>query len=214
MQQERALPRTIHRDVRVETRTGDAILPLMADLQRLRVQVFREWPYLYDGEETYETTYIRAYAKSPRAAIVAALDGPRCVGASTCLPMQDETANLQAPFLARGWDPARFFYFGESVLLPEYRGQGIGVAFFAQREAHARAVSDAAFACFCAVERPADHPARPLGAAGLEGFWRKRGYQMEPGLACTMRWKEVGQAEQTSHRLQFWIKPLREGARL
>ena len=198
--------------VRVETRTGEAILPLMADLQRLRVRVFREWPYLYDGEERYEAGYVRAYARSPRAAMVVALEGTRCVGASTCLPLADETANVQAPFLARGWAPTRFFYLGESVLLPEYRGQGIGVAFFAQREAHARAVSDADFACFCAVERPASHPARPPGEAGLEGFWRNRGYQPEPGLACTMRWKEVGQAEQTDHRLQFWIKPLRDGA--
>ena len=43
-------------------------------------------------------------------------------------------------FVARGIEVARLFYFGESVLLPEYRGQGVGHAFFDHREAQARGV--------------------------------------------------------------------------
>ena len=193
----------------METRSGAAMRAVLPELQRLRVQVFRAWPYLYDGQENAEAGYSDVYATSQAAAAVVALDGDRYVGASTCLPLQDETPNVTAPFLARGLDPARFFYFGESVLLPAYRGQGIGVQFFAGREAHARAASDAEFACFCAVERPADHPARPPGHRDLDGFWRHRGYAPLPGLACTMRWKEVGQDAEAPHTLRFWVKSLR-----
>ncbi len=42
---------------------------------------------------------------------------------------------------ANGYDPAEVFYLGESVLLSEYCGRGIGVRFFEQREAHARALA-------------------------------------------------------------------------
>lgn len=194
--------------LRTETLSGQALVPLLPALAWLRCAVFRDWPYLYDGDEAYERQYLETYARSPGAAVVFAFDGTEPVGASTCLPLTEETADIQAPFRERGWDPARFFYFGESVLLPRYRGRGVGVAFFAEREAHARRVSACDFACFCAVIRPDTHPARPPGAVPLDAFWRRRGYMPVPGLACTMRWREVGAAEETAQRLGFWIRSL------
>ncbi len=195
--------------IRVETLTGPALRPLLPALAELRRTVFRAWPYLYDGTASYETGYGRAYADSPRAALVVAFQGEQPVGAATCLPLEDEEENVKAPFLAHSIDPARVFYFGESVLLPSLRGQGIGVRFFEHREAHACAVSDADLACFCAVERAPDDARRPADFVPLDSFWRKRGYAPMPGLACTMRWREVGCAEDVAHRLDFWSKPLR-----
>ena len=194
--------------IRIEPYRGRALRPLLPALARLRAAVFREWPYLYDADPEYEAAYLRTYGESARAAVFVALDGGEPVGVATCLPLEDETENVTAPFRARGLDPARFFYFGESVLLPRYRGRGIGVRFFQAREEHARAVSDCDFACFCAVQRPADHPARPADAAPLDAFWRRRGYAFRPDLACAMRWKEVGQPDETEHTLAFWLRSL------
>lgn len=194
--------------LRFESVSGPAVLPHIPDLARLRIAVFRDWPYLYDGDEAYERSYLRIYAESPRAAVVLAFDGGDVVGASTCLPLADETANVQAPFIAAGIAVGRVFYFGESILLARYRGQGVGLRFFAEREAHARAVSACDYAAFCAVQRPADDPRRPAGAAPLNAFWRKRGYTPYPRLACEMRWREVGAAEEMPHRLTFWMKSL------
>lgn len=195
--------------VTIETRAGAALEPLLPDLATLRITVFREWPYLYDGDAAYEARYLRRYIDSPRAGVVVALSEGRAVGAATCIPLADETEAIRAPFLARGLDPARFFYFGESVLLRPWRGRGIGVAFFAGREAHARAVSDCDFACFCAVRRPADHPARPADYVPLDAFWRRRGYTPYPDLACRMAWKDIGESDESEKELSFWMKPLR-----
>ena len=107
--------------------TGAALLPYLPAVARLRVAVFHAWPYLYAGDADYEEKYLRAYADSPGAAVVLALDGDSVVGAATCQPMQEAQGPVPAAFRARGLDPARFCYFGESVLLPDYRGQGIGV---------------------------------------------------------------------------------------
>jgi len=188
---------------------GEAMRPHLPALARLRVAVFRDWPYLYDGELREETIYLSDLARSPRGGMAVAFDGAEPVGCSTCLPMADADDGVRAPFAAAGLDPARYFYFGESVLLPRYRGQGIGVAFFRQREDHARRCSDADFACFCAVERPADHPLRPADAVPLNAFWHRRGYTHHPDLACTMCWKQVDSADKVENRLSFWIKPLR-----
>jgi len=198
--------------IRVENLTGADLQPILPDLARLRTTVFRAWPYLYDGETDDEQKHLVRYAASPNAIIVVARDGDRAVGMSTALPMTAEGPAVREPFEARGWDAARFFYFGESVLLPEYRGRGIGVEFFHQREAHARRAGTADYACFCAIQRPADHPARPADYVPLDAFWRHRGYHFYPDLVCRMRWKEVGQPAQTEHTLAFWLKPLREAA--
>lgn len=185
-----------------------AILPHLATLARLRIAVFRTWPYLYAGDEAYERDYVSTYAASPRAAIVVARDGDTIVGASTCLPLTDENETMQAPFRHANFDTARIFYFGESVLLPEYRGRGTGVAFFRAREAHARTVSDATHAAFCAVIRDPADPRRPADATTLDSFWRRRGYAPEQNLVCRIRWREIGTEDETEKQLQVWMKRL------
>jgi GNAT superfamily N-acetyltransferase len=113
-----------------------------------------------------------------------------------------------APFLARGWGPGKICYFGESVLRSTYRGQGIGVRFFELREAHARSLPGCTMAAFCAVERPADHPARPPGFVPLDRFWGQRGFTRQPDMTCTIAWKDVGHNEETTKRMVFWTKAL------
>lgn len=194
--------------VRVEALGGSDLLPHLHALGRLRAAVFRDWPYLYDGDEQSEAEYLSVYVESRRAAVFVAMDGHEPVGLCSCIPLEDEQPEVIAPFAAHGVAAERVFYFGESVLLPPYRGQGIGVRFFEARELHARGASDCDFAAFCAVQRPADHPARPPGAAPLDAFWRRRGYTHRPDLACTMRWREIGGADETEHRLAFWLKSL------
>ena len=195
----------------LRTVTGADVRPFIPALARLRTTVFRDWPYLYEGDRTYEERYLRIYAESPRAAVVLALDGAEVVGASTCLPLADETGNVQAPFIEAGIAIERVFYFGESILLRAYRGTGAGVRFFEEREAHARRVSDCDIAAFCAVQRTADHPTRPADAVPLDAFWRNRGFTPYPALTCEMSWKEVDAAEATPHRLAFWLKSLTGG---
>lgn len=194
--------------LRIETFTGPDIAAHIPALARLRMQVFRGWPYLYAGDEVEEREHLAAFAASPDAALVVAFDGAHAVGCSTCLPLAHEAANIRAPFEARGWDVKRFCYFGESVLAREQRGQGAGVAFFAAREAHARGLPGIDFATFCGVRRTEDDPRRPADAEPLDGFWRRRGYAPLPDFACTMHWPEVGGAGRIAHTLDFWAKSL------
>jgi GNAT superfamily N-acetyltransferase len=191
--------------IKVEAYTGAAVTPLLPHLARLRVEVFREFPYLYDGDLGYEENYLRIYAETPGAAVIVARDGERVVGASTCLPMAAEAGTVQKPFIDAGIDISSIFYFGESVLEAAYRGRGIGVAFFHAREAQATGY---AMTTFCAVQRPAGHPLRPKNYVDLHEFWRHRGYRPRPELVCTMSWLDVGEAQSTPKTLQFWTKDL------
>jgi GNAT superfamily N-acetyltransferase len=194
--------------LRIETVAGAAIEPLLPDLARLRISIFRAYPYLYDGDLEYEARYLRRYLHNS-SAIIVCFDGGRVVGASTCMKLSDETTSVTAPFVERGLDLGRFFYFGESVLEPSYRGRGVGAAFFERREAHVAAVSDCDICCFCAVQRAADDPRRPPDYQPLDAFWRRRGYISCPDLVCAMSWKEVGADAESEQRLGFWMKSLR-----
>jgi GNAT superfamily N-acetyltransferase len=193
--------------VRLERLTGARLSEHLGDVARLRIEVFRDYPYLYDGDLDYERQYLAAFAGAPDAAIIAAFDGDEVVGASTASPLAGQVDDITAPFRARGDELSRFFYFGESVLRGAYRGHGLGVRFFEEREKHALG-RGAAFAAFCAVVRAHDHPARPVGYEPLYRFWGKRGYRVQPGLICHISWKEIGAPGESPKAMQFWMKGL------
>lgn len=191
--------------IAVRPLTGAEIAAALDDLAQLRITVFAAYPYLYDGDAAYEADYLTEYAAAPDAVLVAAFDGARIVGAATAAPMMHQKAEFRKPFEARGIDTARLFYFGESVLLPEYRGHGIGHAFFDQREAQAVACGANA-ACFAAVVRPDDHPAKPQGYSPLDAFWARRGYAVVPGLTTELAWKEHDDEAEKVNVMQYWMR--------
>lgn len=195
-------------DVRIEPVPGDALdAASLEAVARLRIAVFRDWPYLYDGNLAYETRYLATYTRSQRSVFVLARDGDAIVGASTGLPLADEEPVFRAPFEAHGPAVDDVFYCGESVLLPAWRGRGIGHAFFDAREAHARALG-LGWTAFAAVDRDPSDPRRPEGHRGHEAFWSARGYVRRPGLTMRLAWKEHGDAVETDKPLTFWLRPL------
>jgi GNAT superfamily N-acetyltransferase len=186
---------------------GPEIIPYLDDVARLRISVFRAWPYLYAGDIAYERTYLATYGRSVDSLFVLAFDDGVVVGASTGVPMAEETPAFARPLQQAGMAVEEVFYFGESVLLPQYRGRGIGHAFFDAREQHARGLARFRWTGFCAVQRDADDPRQPPGHRGNEAFWRKRGYVPQPGMTVQLPWEEVDQGE-VIHPLGFWLRPL------
>ena len=92
--------------------------------------------------------------------------------------------------------------------LQAYRGHGIGVGFFNEREAHARSLGRFRYATFCGVVRPADHPRRPKDYAPLDAFRRRRGYEPIPGLIGQLSWQDLDEDTESAKPMQFWIKRL------
>ncbi|UWP94545.1 GNAT family N-acetyltransferase [Aliiroseovarius crassostreae] len=187
--------------------TGADLEDHLADVARLRMQVFRDWPYLYDGTFEYEHRYLQSYRKSEGAVLVGAFEDDRLVGAATGTPMEDHADDFAAAFAKSGYELGDIFYHAESVLLPSFRGRGIGHRFFDIREAHARTLGRR-YAAFCSVIRPLDHPARPANYRPLDEFWRKRGYEKIDGVLASFSWKDVGKVKEDVKQLQFWIRAL------
>jgi len=191
----------VRRLARVEARAA------FDDLARLRIEVFRDFPYLYDGDLDYERRYLDTYLAEDGAAIFGAFDAGTLVGAATASPLANHFEEFAKPFAERGLDVADFYYFGESVLQKRYRGQGVGVRFFEEREKAAR--EDGFSRCiFSAVVRPLDHPLRPADYIPLDRFWQKRGYRRLDGFHTGFSWRDIGEEAETEKPMEFWIKEL------
>ncbi|MFS2124838.1 GNAT family acetyltransferase [Pseudomonas sp. Pseusp97] len=188
--------------------SGEAIRPFIDDLARLRISVFREYPYLFDGSPEYEAGYLDAHVRSAWSLCVLVLDQGRVVGAATALPLQDEAEAFQRPFLEQGWNPERIFYFGESVVLPPYRSAELDLRFFEERERFARGLKRFDWCTFCALRRPPEQGARPAGYRSPDAFWLQRGFTPQPSLQTEHHWRDVGEQRDTAKSMMFWLKEL------
>lgn len=178
----------------------------LLEVARLRMEVFRDFPYLYEGSLDYEKNYLGVYLKSGRSHFIAAKDEKRLIGLSSCIPLKDENDYVQEPFKKAGLNLDKIFYFGESILLTAYRGRGLGHAFFDGREKAALSYGEYDMTCFCAVERPPDHALRPPSYKPLDEFWRKRGYEIHPQLKSYFSWQDIGDREETLKPMIYWMK--------
>lgn len=194
-------------DLKILRLKGHDILSYIPELAKLRIEIFKSYPYLYDGDLDYEHNYLDTYVKCKESIMVIILDQDKVVGASSAIPLEFETIEFQKPFLENGINIKDVFYFGESVLQIAYRGRGIYRHLFKEREAAAIEYGSK-LAAFAAIERPLNDPKRPKGYVPLNSVWERFGYEKHPELCMYYEWKEIGEVRQTPKPLIFWLKQL------
>ncbi|MCB0476392.1 MAG: GNAT family N-acetyltransferase, partial [Flavobacteriaceae bacterium] len=187
-------------DIIVKPFVGKDIDKYRLELARLRIEVFREYPYLYDGTIAYEEEYLESVVQSEESLFVVAFDDGKVVGVSTGVPLLYEPFEVQKPWVEAGAELSEIYYFSESVLSKAYRGLGVGVKFFEEREKHARQLGYKV-ATFCGVIRSDNHPNKPEEYKSLDSFWRKRGYHKKPGYTCLMSWKDINEIDASEKQL-------------
>ncbi len=190
------------------TKKGQEISTVFEDLAQLRITVFHDFPYLYEGTVAYEMEYLKIYSEAERAFVFAVYDGSKMVGATTCIPLADESPEVRLPFEKAGFDIDTIFYFGESILLKDYRGLGLGHRFFHERETYARSFGTYKTTCFCAVDRGENHPLQPKDYRSNDAFWMKRGYRKETSLQSTFEWPDINESISTPKTMIYWKRDL------
>jgi GNAT superfamily N-acetyltransferase len=184
--------------------TKDAVLAHIDAVAKLRLSIFQDYPYLYQGTIEYEREYLSKLSASEKGIIVAAKVGDMIVGVATGMPLADEHDAFKDVFKEHGTPIDDVFYFAESLILPRYRGQGAGHKFFDFREEWARSLGFKR-ATFCTVMRAHDHPMRPNTYRPLDQFWARRGYHVLDGYVAQFPWKDIRQEQETMKPMQFWI---------
>ncbi|MEZ4814145.1 MAG: GNAT family N-acetyltransferase [Bdellovibrionota bacterium] len=192
---------------KIELLQGAEARRILAPLAALRIEVFHEYPYLYEGNIEYELKYLDRYFSSKNSLVVALWNKDKLVGASTAIHLPEENLNIRTalnPF----YKEDSFVYFGESIIQKKYRGNGFGKKFFELRENFARSIPKVNRCGFCSVQRSSNDPRKPDSYFSPENLWSKLNYQLKKDLTVELEWKEIGEAKESPKSLQFWIKNL------
>lgn len=197
-------------DIHVRTFIGPALRTYLHSIAKLRMDVFREYPFLEEPDLSLETARLKRYLASKESIGVLVFDNTTLVGVSLGIPLALEREEIQKPFLNRFHDISTYYYFGESVLLKQYRNRGIGHHFFDVRETHVKHLLKYKHICFFDPVRPESDPFKPADYLPLHDFWRKRGYVHCPDLQCSLIWEGPNEDEPSEKSLTFWIKDLHE----
>ncbi len=194
--------------IKYELLNCDDISNYLLELANLRIEVFKEFPYLYEGSIDYEMRYLTRYQKSKNSLVIICLIDNKVVGASTCISLLDEDDDFKSPFLNKEWDIAKIYYFGESIIKKDYRGNKIGHEFFRLREEFAKEKlqQHLKFTTFCSVIRKENHSKKPHEYRPLDNFWKRLGYSDDYNLFTEYSWKDIDKKIEDSKKMKFWIK--------
>jgi GNAT superfamily N-acetyltransferase len=184
---------------------GSAIRPFISDIARLRISVFREFPYLYDGNYEYEQQYLSKFSQNPNALIAVAFNSEKVIGAFTGLPMRDEDPSILAAIPLENQSSS--FYLSEVVLLKEYRKRGIGIHLFKTFEDFILQLNEYNRIYFASIIRPENHPLKPTDYKSADLLWAQNGY-IKTATTCFLSWKEINEAEPSQKELAIWEKVL------
>jgi len=193
---------------------GAQVQDYLDQLAGLRPSIFREYPYLYDGQLDEERRYLSGYAG--KGQVLLALDAGRVVGAITGMPLAEESEPFVEPFRVAGLEPEQFYYIGELLLLPAYRNLGWGSRLLARLEQLVAQQGRYASCCLATVARPSNHPLQPVGFVPIERFCQRHGYALISGVAAQVSWQELD-GQISPKKLDFWRKacsaPIQERTR-
>lgn len=191
-------------DIHVRAFTGSGLKPYLHSVAKLRMEVFKDFPYYEEPDLDRETHYLRKIVTHKETIGVLIFDNTTLVGVSLGSPLSIEEPAIQKPFIDRKLPVDAYFFFDDSALLKQYRGRGIGHHFFDARENHVAHFKKYQHICFCVPD--CLESKYPKDYIPLHDFWRKRGYVHHPEIQCKLLWKDLNQTQPSEHPLNFWIK--------
>ncbi len=195
-------------NINIRTFMGGGIKIYLSSIAKLRLAVFKDYPFLCKITLEEELAYLRRFAQNKDSIAVLVFDGPKIVGAAIGAPLESQEPEFIKLFQDKGLNPASYFYFGQSVLLEPYRGRGLGHHFFDMREQHAKHLKRFTRICFVSIVRTSFSPAAPKEHSSLVNLWEKSGYIKRTDLTCVQSWKDSTAEKPTPKTLVFWTKEI------
>ena len=192
--------------------TGKEICTYLDIVATMRLQYFREFPYLYEGSLEAEKNYIRKLALIPDALLTVALMDEKVIGFCTGVPLKsdyDSIKEAKTLFINEGVDPTPYFYYGEMIVLPAFRNAKTLLSMAQAQDAWCKA-RGFIFSCFLTVMRKLNDLRFPKKYRSLEPIWLRGGYKRMQ-LSIFLQWPTIqldGSVEEKVNELEFWEKKI------
>ena len=192
--------------IKIKTLHGKEIIPYIHQVAKLRIAIFRNYPYLYEGTLSYEERYLRFYSQTEGSILVIAEDHDQIAGAVTGLPLVESMEEIRQVFMDKGILCEQIFYLGEILLLPEYRNQKIGYGMYREFEQAVKNKGVFKELALCEILREENDIKKPIGYKSLDNFWQRQHFVKQRDMVAYFSWREIGALEETKHPMVFWIK--------
>jgi len=197
----------IKNNVTIQPLIGEQINKHIDEFAHLRINIFKNYPYLYDGNINYEKEYLKVYLQSQNSVLIGAFYNNELVGGATAILLQDSYPEVQQLFLAQNYNINNMVYFGESVLLDRFQNSGIGHKFFINRELFALSYKNVSYTTFCYVNRKNDNlKPNTYNEHKLHNLWNTHRYIEDNSLTTYFAWQDIGDSIETQKPMQFMLK--------
>ncbi len=167
---------------------------------RLRIKIFKEYPYLYDGNLEQEREYLKPYIESQDGILIIAKDGDKSIGAITGLPLRESMQELKDCYARESQNIDDMFYLGEVVLLKEYRGKGIGIFLYKALEEYLSSKKYSKIV-FCAIAKEGNDQKK-----SKENYYKRLGFIRRFDLSLNVSYKKIGEEFETESKMNIWEK--------
>ena len=194
--------------------TQENMKPLLPFVATLRINIFREHPYLYDGDFKEEMDDLEHCTQLSDNAIAVAYYKDTPVGFLYGLSLAAFTPHFENPvgdlFKEKNLDPATCYYFGDIIILPEHRGNHLSEKLFDTLETYAQkqGYKSASFI----TESHEAHPLKPANYKSLDPLWTALKYK-KTGLTSYGSWQTHqpdGTIKKQQHSADIWFKKFQE----
>lgn len=191
--------------------TGESLENLRSFVVNLRITIFKEYPYLYEGNVKEENAYFDWFSKLPNTAIAVAYLDAKPIGFTSGTSFVDFDEHFQGSvdiFTKAKLEAKNYYYFPEILILPEHDNDLINYRLFEALENHAKKLNYKS-GCFVTEEHES-HPLKPQDYKPLDYLWHLLDYT-KSALIINFSWSTI-QADKSSkdkkHALIYWLKKL------
>jgi len=199
-------------EIKIQTIIGNNISSYIDSIAEFRINVFKEFPYLYQGNVEGERKYLVNYANDPQATLIVAKVNSKLVGIATGIPLNASLHlldDIRIELSKKSFDPKKFYYCGEMIILEDYRNQGLGAKLYEQQKSQIQCWG---FTYFCAltVKRSTTHPLKPKNYIDIKNFLDKIGYK-KFGFELPCHWPTIlssGKVKNIKNKLILWTKEI------
>jgi len=199
-------------NAKLEVFIGNEINNNIDDVARLRIEEFRNFPYLYDGNLEYEKNYLKCYADDIKSTLALAKVNNTLAGVSTGIPLisnSEIVSGIDKIFLEHNLNPDSCYYYGEIIIKPEFRGIGLASLLY---KAQDEVIKNWGYkqVCILTVVREIDHPMQPSDYKQKDGMWEHLGFK-RLNIIQSHHWPTIqpnGSVVNIKNDLEFWIKDI------
>lgn len=189
--------------------TGKQARQYVEPIAHLTMSLFSEFPYLYKKNLKNEKEYLERYFSAATSRILLLFNKDSIVGFSSSISLTEESPEIQAPFIQKGYNLSEYFYIGDALLRAEHRNKNLmRVMAFYHTVRALKCKSN--YLLFMTVDRPDHHPCRPLNYQSLDVMWRHYRFKKMPKMSVRERWEQIDTGNIEENSLSLWYRRIQK----